>query len=360
MDSLDDILARAAERPGALNEEEREFLLSLERPEEVAALHRAARMVKMRECGKGVALRALIECGNICTKDCFYCGIRRSNRNIRRYAQSEEEIVAELHRAAASGFGSAVLQAGETESESNANLFESVLRQVRHLDLGITLSLGEQSEETYRRWKAAGARRYLLRIETSDPELYASLHPDSHRWQRRLECLESLHRLGYQTGTGIMCGLPGQSLRSVARDIGFFAKIDADMIGSGPYLPHPDTPLAGHDDGRSAEERLRLGLNLIAVTRLHLHDVNIASATALQALREDGREQGVAAGANVIMPNLTDESARANYRLYPGKPQLDCDTASMMERLRHRLDAIGETIVNDASGDSKHFARRNR
>ncbi len=360
MSHLEAILGKAAERPKALNLEEREYLLSLTDERDIRSLRRAAYAVKVRECGKGVALRALVECGNLCSKDCLYCGIRKSNASIHRYFQRQEEIIAELNNAAAFGFGSAVLQAGEIESERNTAFFESVLNAVDGMKLGITLSLGEQNEETLRRWKAAGARRYLLRIETSDPKLYSQLHPVGHSWERRAECLKTLRKLNYQTGTGVICGLPGQSLQSLARDIGFFAEVDADMIGSGPYIPHPDTPLAKFDSGANSGERLRLGLNLISVTRLYLHDVNIASATALQALSDDGRELGVAAGANVIMPNLTWREARSNYRLYPGKPQLDVDAATALDVLRQRMDAIGETLINDDSGDSKHFARRNR
>lgn len=360
VDQLQKILEKAVARPLALDESEREKLLALTAPEERERLYAAARAVKERECGKGVALRALIECGNRCSKDCLYCGIRSSNCKVARYSQSVDEVVAEIEYAAECGFGSIVLQAGELESEKNTVFYETVLERVRRLDLGVTLSLGEQTEEVYRRWKEAGASRYLLRIESSDRKFYASLHPASHSWHRRKECLGILRKLGYQVGTGIMCGLPGQTIGSIARDIGFFAEVDADMIGSGPYLPDPDTPLSSAPLQFDDSERFVLGLNLIATTRLYLHDVNIASATALQVLDEAGREAGVAAGANVIMPNFTESASRSKYTLYPGKTALDNGAAVALETLRRRLADMGESIIESSRGDSKHFARRNR
>jgi len=224
----------------------------------------------------------------------------------------------------------------------------------------VTLSLGEQTEDVYRRWRDAGATRYLLRIETSNPALYAALHPATCSFERRVECLRALRRCGYQVGTGVMAGLPGQTLEDLARDIVFFRDIDADMIGMGPYIPHPDTPLAAAAADWSVERSLRLGLNMIAATRLALRDVNIAAATALQALDPLGREKGLLAGANVVMPNVTDVKYRAQYKLYADKPCLDENAALCRGCLQRRIEAIGETVLWGVPGDSAHFFTRTR
>ena len=351
-----DLLARAVASPRALEREEMAALLSLEGDEEVSALFAAARSVKAAVCGRGVALRGLLEVGNVCDKDCFYCGIRRSNGSVTRYRLGADEIVRLAEAAAAQGYDSLVVQSGEIESESQARMVEETLRRIAPLGLGVTLSLGEQTEETYRRWREAGAVRYLLRIETSSEALYGRLHPADHSWARRVECLRALRRCGYQVGTGVMCGLPGQTVEDLAGDIVFFADMDVDMIGMGPFIPHPDTPLAG--EPMDPKARLLLGLKMIAVTRLYLHDVNIAAATALQALAPDGRERGVLAGANVVMPNVTDVEHRRLYQLYANKPCLDELYGRCRGCMERRLATIGETIVSGRSGDSLHYRRR--
>ena len=358
MTELAAILEKAKVHPLALTAEERARLLSLERPADLAALFDAAYDVKVRICGRTVAMRGIVEAGNVCAKDCFYCGIRRSNAKLDRYALSEDDIVRLAGVCARHGYASLVLQSGEIESEAHTRFIENVLRRIAPLDLGVTLSLGEQTEDVYRRWKEAGAARYLLRVETASPRLYSRLHPADHSWTRRVECLRTLRRCGFQVGTGVMCGLPGQTATDLARDIGFFAEMDVDMIGMGPFIPHPDTPLAG--EPLDAASRLALGLKMIAVTRLHLHDVNIAAATALQALAPDGREQGVRAGANVIMPNVTDTHYRRLYQLYAHKPCLDENALLCRGCLERRLKGIGETVAYGRRGDSLHFARRQK
>ena len=218
--------------------------IGLSDAEAVRALHARAYAEKTAVIGRRVSMRGLIEAGNVCAKDCRYCGIRASNRNLARYQLTREEIVAGARFAAESGYGSVVIQSGEIESEAHTRFIEEVLRAIAPLKLGVTLSLGEQTEDVYRRWRDAGATRYLLRIETSNPALYAALHPATCSFERRVECLRALRRCGYQVGTGVMAGLPGQTLEDLARDIVFFRDLDADMIGMGPYIPHPDTPLA--------------------------------------------------------------------------------------------------------------------
>ena len=288
---------------------------------------------------------------------------RKSNGNVHRYRMDADEIVREAEWAFKEGYGSLVLQSGELTGEANATFVENVLRRIHAFggdDFGVTISLGEQSEETYRRWREAGAHRYLLRIETSNPELYAKLHPADHSWERRRDSLRALRRCGYQVGSGVMSGLPGQTADDLAADIEFFASEDLDMIGMGPYIPHAETPL-GKDAPWTPElrkERLELGLRMIAATRLYLHDVNIAAATALQALDPEGREKGLLAGANVIMPNVTETRYRADYQLYAGKPCLNENSALCRGCLERRIAAIGETILWNRRGDSPHWGKR--
>lgn len=358
-DRLHDLLARAAERPRALARPELAALLATEDEVGLQALFDAAYALKVKYCGKRVAMRGIVEAGNVCAKDCYYCGIRRSNMNVRRYQLSADEIIRLAELDARQNYASLVIQSGEIESEVHTRFIEDVLRRIAPFDLGVTLSLGEQTEDTYRRWKDAGAARYLLRIETSNPELYATLHPAGHSWERRVECLRALRRCGYQVGTGVMCGLPGQTLDDLARDIAFFAEMDVDMIGMGPFIPHPDTPLGTNSQPLATNHQaLTLGLKMIAVTRLHLHDVNIAAATALQALAPDGRERGIRAGANVIMPNITDMKYRRSYQLYAGKPCLDENADMCRGCLERRLAVIGETVDYCHRGDSLHYRKR--
>ena len=359
-DGLHGLLARAAERPRALARPDLAALLAVEDGAELQALFDAAYALKVKYCGKRVAMRGLVEAGNLCAKDCLYCGIRRSNAKVGRYRLSEDEIVRLAELDAEQGYASLVIQSGEIESEEHTRFVEDVLRRIAPLDLGVTLSLGEQTEEVYRRWKEAGAARYLLRIETSNPDLYATLHPANHSWARRVECLRALRRCGYQVGTGVMCGLPGQTCDDLARDIEFYAEMDVDMIGMGPFIPHPETPLGTLDAPTTKHQALTLGLKMIAVTRLHLHDVNIAAATALQALAPDGRERGIRAGANVIMPNITDTKYRRSYQLYADKPCLDENAGLCKGCLERRLAAIGETIDYGHRGDSLHYRLRTR
>ena len=354
------LLDKAVAQPHALTHRELAEVLAWP---DAQALFKAAYDVKRKHVGRRVAFRGLVEFGNACEKDCFYCGIRKSNDKVRRFRMTANEIVRAAEWSCQAGYGNVVLQSGELTGEANAAFVEGVLRRIRAAagdGFGITLSLGEQPEETYRRWKEAGAHRYLLRIETSNPALYAKLHPADHSWERRLGCLHALRRCGYQVGTGVMSGLPGQTIDDLASDIEFFAKEDVDMIGMGPYIPHPDTPL-GKDvpwTPDKARDRLELGLRMIAATRLHLHDVNIAAATALQALDPEGREQGLLAGANVMMPNVTDGQYRADYLLYAGKPCLDENASACRTCLERRIAAIGEEILWNERGDSPHWGKR--
>lgn len=363
---LHEILTKAEIERGILTAEELAFLLRLDREEDMAALFEAACRVKVREVGDAVRLRGLIELGNRCVKNCFYCGIRRDNTRENRFTLTMDEVLAGAAKILDFGYGSLVLQAGERTDGAWTDFITEAVREIKKLGsgaLGITLSLGEQSEAVYRRWFEAGAHRYLLRIESSSPELYAELHPDDglHRFAPRLEALHALRRAGYQVGTGVMSGLPGQTAEDLARDLLFFRDFDIDMIGMGPYLPHHATPLGqkvlaagGYDPAR----QLAVGLKMIAAARLLLHDVNIASTTALQALAPDGRERGLLAGANVVMPNVTATVYRSNYQLYDNKPGCDENAEESRAALERSVAAIGGRVEYGDWGDSPHFAKR--
>ena len=282
----------------------------------------AAREVKAKVGKTAVLPRGLIECSNVCAKDCLYCGIRRGNAKAARYRIPEREVLACVEEARRRGYPAVAFQAGEIESEANTSYYERLLAGCGGLE--VTLSLGEQEEAVYRRWKDAGAMRYLIRIETSNRELYGRIHPKDCSFARRIECIRTLKRLGYVTGTGVMVGLPGQTVGDLARDIVFYGEENVDMVGMGPYIPHADTPLgrAGISDFKSqiSYGGVKLALRMIALTRLYLWDVNIVAATALEALDpENGRARGIDAGANVVMPNLTPAKYCRSYDLYPGK-----------------------------------------
>ncbi len=338
-------------------------LLSLSKPEEIEALYKRAYAIKKEQVGTTVYFRGIVELSNICTKNCYYCGIRKDNHNVERFLLTEDEIVTSALWAYEQHYGSVVLQSGERDDEEFVLFIESVIKTLKEKTdgrLGITLSLGEQTAETFKRWYAAGAHRYLLRIESSNPELYKKLHPADHDWQKRFDCIRTLKKLGFQTGTGVMIGLPYQTLEDLAHDIQFFYDEDIDMIGMGPYIPHQDTPLAGAVENFKDEEQLELALKMIAVCRIMLQDINIASTTALQALKSDGREMGLLAGANIIMPNITDSKYRANYQLYNGKPCLDENASLCRNCLERRISSIGETIGYDQWGDSPHYDKAKR
>jgi len=318
-------LNRALEAPHSIPASELAGMLACCDPSFEADLFAVAREVKA-QCGKTEVLaRGLIEVSNICAKDCLYCGIRKSNSNPCRYRMTEDEVAECIDEARRRGFPAVAFQAGEIESEANTAFYERLLAKCRGLE--VTLSLGEQTEEVYRRWKAAAGDsllRYLIRIETSNPNLYSQIHPAACSFDRRLDCIRTLKRLGYVTGSGVMIGLPGQTYEDLANDIVFFGRERLDMVGMGPFVPTANTPLgevrSKSEEVRSEAERMATSLKMIALTRLYMHGINIVAATALDALDPaHGRERGIAAGANVVMPNLTPAKYVADYALYPGK-----------------------------------------
>jgi len=358
MSRIDSILHK-----GLLARDDIVYLLKAE-GEEKTRLFEASQMIKSQYVGRRVYFRGLIEFSNICSKNCYYCGIRKANQKAERYNLTDEEILDAVRFAYENRYGSVVLQGGELSSPAFTRRISGLLRRIQEISegtLGVTLSLGEQPEEVYREWLENGAHRYLLRIEASNRQLYQMLHPhdDIHDYDRRLESLKTLQEVGYQTGTGVMIGVPFQRWEDLADDLIFMRDFDIDMVGMGPYIEHKDTPLYQYRDQlTSEEERFQLTLKMIAILRMMMKDINIAAATALQAIDPLGREKALKIGANVIMPNVTPGMYRNNYKLYENKPCTDEEAADCTNCLDVRISMVGDEIAYGERGDPKHFFKR--
>lgn len=294
-------------------------------------LFQAADSVRREFVGNEVHLRALIEFSNYCRCNCRYCGIRAENNLVERYRLEKSEIFELAQHAAELGYKTIVLQSGEDLTFS-ADCLAEIVAAIKTLDVALTLSIGERSYEEYRILKNAGADRFLLRIETTDKALYEKMHPKAS-FENRKRCLYDLKDLGFETGTGCLVGLPGQTIESLADDILFFKELNADMIGIGPLIPHPHTPLKDCDCGN-----LELALKVMALTRLLLPDINIPATTAMETLNPEGRIMALQAGANVVMPNVTAEDVRGKYEIYPNKVGVN------YSKLSEKLKNIGRTV----------------
>ncbi len=349
---------------------------------------REALQLKLQHRGPQVYFRGLIEISNKCRKNCLYCGIRGGNCAVARYEMSDEEVMQEARFAFEAGYGSIAIQGGERTDSQFVERITRLLHNITSMyDLGITLSLGEQPIEVYKEWKAAGATRYLLRIEASNRELYEKIHPgftytgenakdaQMHSYQRRVQALHDLKSAGYLLGSGIMIGLPFQTARHLEEDLQFLKELQVDMVGMGPYIPHKDTPLgqiishwregaplpdslsqlAGLPRGDfwnlSGRELLELCIDMVARLRILMPHINIAATTALQVLDPMGREMALMAGANVIMPNMTETSFRGNYSLYEGKQGVEDDATSTRDKLLENLKRLGIPVGWNLRGD---------
>ena len=323
-----------------LSDEGLRRLLQCDDPAAVQYLHDSAREVAEASFGRTVKLRALIEWSNSCRNDCLYCGIRCSNLKIRRYTLSKDEILACCDTAWRKGLRTFVLQGGEQPAA--AERLADTVSEIRAAwpEAAITLSLGELSEPLYALLRERGANRYLLRHETATPAHYAQLHPASMRLENRMACLRTLRRLGYETGTGMLIGAPLQTVDHLVADIRFLEAFRPDMIGTGPFIPHPDTPLGTYPAG-SAERTLRI----YSILRLMHPKANIPSTTALSTLLPDGRTAGILAGANVLMPNFTPEQERGAYDLYAGKTSSSLESESNLQRIQQELNKIQYNYV---------------
>ncbi len=339
-------------------------LLKVKGEDKKELFHYAAE-VKKTEIGSKVYFRGLVEYSNICSKDCFYCGVRLSNKNIERYQVNDEEVIQAAQFAYDQGFASMVIQSGERSDKTFVEKLEKLILEIKKIgdgSLGLTLSCGEQSKKSYKKWFDAGAHRYLLRIETSNEELYYKIHPKTkkHDFQKRIQSLKDLKEVGYQVGTGVMIGLPFQTLDDLANDLLFFKALDIDMAGMGPYIEHKQTPLYQYRDTLlPLQERFDLSLKMVALLRILMKDINIAATTAMQTIDAEGREKAILVGANVIMPNLTPLKYREDYLLYEDKPCIDEEADTCKNCLEARIHRTGNEIGFNEWGDSLHFKRRN-
>jgi biotin synthase len=332
--------------------------------EDRTLLFKKSSEIKEEYIGNKVWFRGLIEFSNICSKDCLYCGIRKGNTNLTRYNLSDEEILTAARFAYDNRYGSIALQSGELESPFITSRIENLLHKIKELsggELGVTLSVGEQETDVYKRWYDAGAHRYLLRVEATNHNLYNKIHPNDskHDFNHRLDCLKSLQEIGYQTGTGVMIGLPFQTMDDLAGDLLFMKKFNIDMCGMGPYIEHADTPLIEYSKNlMPLKDRFELTLKMIAIIRIMMKDINIVAATALQAIDPIGREKAVKIGANILMPNITPGKYRDSYKLYDNKPCTDDSAEDCQSCLEARISLADAEVIYGEWGDSKHYSKR--
>ena len=312
----------------------------------------AADAIRKKTVGDAVHLRGLIEVSNYCVRRCTYCGLAADNKDMSRYRMNADEIFACAEEAASYGYGTVVMQAGEDYGIESQWLANVVKRIKGNLPLAVTLSMGERPFEDLQHWRSAGADRYLLRFETSDTKLYKLIHPPLPKQTTdRFEILHQLKKLGYETGSGVMIGIPGQTFATLANDIDTFHQYDMDMIGVGPYIANPLTPLEqnGLDHETAPEDQVQntemMTYKVIALTRLVCPESNIPSTTALATInKKSGRELGLSRGANVVMPNVTPVEYRMKYEIYPGKACLNETAKQCQGCLATRIASIGRTL----------------
>jgi len=308
-------------------------------------LFNKADCIRHENVGDEVHLRGLIEFSNICKCQCKYCGLRSPNKKIERYRLSKDEIILTAKNAVNLGYKTIVLQSGEDDYYNTDRMCE-IIREIKKNDVALTLSIGEKTFDEYKAFKDAGADRYLLRIETTDKNLYERMHPNAS-YENRIQCLYNLKSLGYETGTGCLVGLPKQTVESLADDILFFKELDADMVGIGPFIPHEQTPLKDDDKGD-----FWLALKVMALTRINLPNINIPATTAMETINPNGRIIALNSGANVVMPNVTNQEYRAKYEIYPGKICINDNPEKCRGCIEGKIKAIGRTI-------SKEYGFRN-
>lgn len=345
--------------------EKKDILALLNANEEESKLLFAKSLeVKINNVGNSVHLRGLIEYSNICEKNCLYCGLRVKNENKSLYTLDDEQIDNCIKEAIRLRYGSVALQCGERTDKDFTQKITQIIKRIKQFSdnkIGITLSCGEQNADVYKEWFEAGAHRYLLRIETSNEELYYKIHPNDakHSFKKRIACIDDLSSIGYQVGTGIMVGLPFQTIEDIAGDILFFKEKDVAMVGLGPFIPHEDTPLWKYkDEIPNDKERMLLTLKTLAVTRLVMPKINMVAATANQTIDKMGREKAVMVGANVIMPNLTPTLNRKDYSIYPNKACVQDSPDECANCLDIRMKTINHTILYDEWGDSPAFLEK--
>ena len=330
-------------RDRRLSEKEYKLLVEAFNEENAEILRNEAVRLRKEVYGNSVFIRGLIEISNICKNDCLYCGIRKGNKECQRYRLSEDDILTCCKEGYALGFRTFVMQGGE-DGFFTDEVMCSIIRKIKesYPDCAVTLSLGERSEESYRRLFEAGADRYLLRHETADKEHYKKLHPENLSWDRRMECLRILKKIGFQTGCGFMVNSPFQTTEHLAKDLKFVEEFSPEMCGIGPFIPHKDTEFRNEKAG-SCE----LTCYLLSIVRLIKPSILLPSTTALGTIDKEGREKGILSGGNVVMPNLSPLSVRKKYMLYDGKISTDEEAAENLLKLKEKIRAIGFEVVTD-------------
>lgn len=345
-------LADKLENEKDLSDEEFSSLLLYDETDFVDYLSAKARMAREKVYGKDVYLRGLIEFTNYCRNNCYYCGIRNGNKNAERYRLNEEEIISCSDLGYELGFRTFVLQGGEDPYYSDDRIVSIVSKiKKRHPDTAVTLSIGERERESYQRFHSAGADRYLLRHETADKEHYEMLHPPSMSYDHRMQCLRDLREIGYQVGCGMMIGSPGQKIQYLIEDLRFIQEFKPEMVGIGPFIPHRDTEYADLQPG-TAEMTLRL----ISVIRLLLPEVLLPATTALGTIDALGREKGLSAGANVVMPNLSPVDVRDKYLLYDNKICTGEEAAECVRCLSMRVSRTGYQVVKSRGDHIRYIS----
>jgi biotin synthase len=300
-------------------------------------LYKTADRVRKKYMGDEVQLRGLIEFSNICKRNCMYCGLRSGNKNIERYRLMPDEIIELAKKGVDYGYRTIVLQSGEDDFYT-IDKMKYIISNIKKLNVAVTVSIGEKTFEEYKAYREAGADRYLIRIETTDKKLYDAMDPGMNHEDRK-RCLRDLKKLGYEVGSGSLVGLPNQTIQSIADDILFFKEIGADMIGIGPFIPNADTPLKDANSGD-----FHLSLKVMALTRILLKDINIPATTAMETLDKNGRIIALQAGANVVMPNITEGEYRKLYALYPGKICVNDTPAHCRGCITGKIQLIGRTV----------------
>ncbi|AQW82455.1 [FeFe] hydrogenase H-cluster radical SAM maturase HydE [Campylobacter pinnipediorum] len=314
-------------------------------------LFEAADKTRRKYSKQEVHLKALIEISNICTKTCFYCGLRQANKVVNRYKIEPDDIINYAKEAAQVGYKTIVLQSGESNVFSDDDMCK-ILSGIKKFGVQITLSLGEKSFEQYKAYKEAGGNRYLLRIETTDEKLYKRFHPGMSL-ENRIRCLHDLQTLGYETGSGLLVGLPDTNPEILAKDLMFLKKFDFDMVGIGPFIPADNTPLSNEKGGS-----VHMAIKLIAITRLLLPNINIPATTAIETIDpNEGRKKALKSGANVIMPSITNGKYQDLYRLYPKKFYIKADVGETYTKFDNLLFSIGDKVSLE-NGDSMRFNQR--
>lgn len=338
---FDRTLQKACKHPGELDPEDVRVLLTCSAADEESRtrLFRTADEVRRRYVGDEVHLRGIIEFSNHCVRNCHYCGLRVQNRSLPRYRMTEDQIVSVAEAAASLGFiGTIVLQSGEDPAYDGPALAGIIRKVKKRTGLAVTVSVGDRPREDYALWREAGADRYLLKHETADTELFRRLRPGT-TLDGRLECLRHLRELGYQLGSGNMVGLPGQTLSTLVDDLLLLRGLDVEMAGIGPFIPHPQTPLAN-----AAAGSVGLTLCVLAVARLVLPWAHLPATTALATADHRGRQKALLCGANVVMPNVGPTEYRHLYQIYPGKAAINDDAETYLKHLAETVHSLGRTV----------------